>query len=55
MPLSWSLCPHPGTQDFVIAADKDVRYEQVVNVMKALQEAKIERVGLALRIEASQR
>ena len=22
MPLSWSLCPHPGTQDFVIAADK---------------------------------
>ena len=22
MPLSWSLCPHPGAQDFVIAADK---------------------------------
>ena len=39
----------------VIAADKDVRYEQVVDVMKALQEAKIERVGLALQIEASRR
>ena len=22
MPLSWSLCPHPGAQDFLIAADK---------------------------------
>ena len=22
MPLSWPLCPHPGAQDFVIAADK---------------------------------
>ena len=22
MPLSWSLCPHPGAHDFVIAADK---------------------------------
>ena len=39
----------------VIAADKDVRYEQVINVMKTLQEAKIERVGLALQIEASRR
>lgn len=36
----------------VIAADRDVRYEQVVNVMKALQAAQIERVGLALQTEA---
>lgn len=36
----------------VIAADRDVRYEQVVNVMKALQAAQIERVGLALQVEA---
>lgn len=35
----------------VIAADKEVRYEDVVNVMKALQSAQIERVGLSLRIE----
>lgn len=35
----------------VIAADRDVRYEQVVNVMKALQNAEIKRVGLALKVE----
>ena len=35
----------------VIAADKDVRYEQVINVMRSLQQAQIERVGLALQIE----
>lgn len=35
----------------VIAADKEVRYEDVVNVMKTLQSAQIERVGLSLRIE----
>ena len=39
----------------LIAADKDVRYEQVINVMKTLQEAKIESVGHALQIEASRR
>lgn len=39
----------------VIAADKDVRYEQVIDVMKALQSAEIERVGLALQIEPSRR
>lgn len=39
----------------VIAADRDVRYEQVINVMKALQQAKVERVGLALQIESSRR
>lgn len=37
----------------VIAADKQVRYEDVVNVLKMLQSANIERVGLALRIERS--
>lgn len=36
----------------VIAADKNVRYEQVINVMKALQDAKVERIGLALQVEA---
>lgn len=35
----------------VISADRDVRYETVVNVMKSLQDAKVERVGLALKIE----
>ena len=34
----------------VIAADKDVRYEDVVNVLKS---ADVPRVGLALRIERS--
>ena len=35
----------------VIAADRDVRYEQVIDVMKALQGANVERVGQALQIE----
>ncbi len=37
----------------VIAADKDVRYEDVINVMKRLQGAEVKRVGLSLRIERS--
>ena len=37
----------------VIAADKEVRYEDVINVMKTLQEADVPRVGLSLRIERS--
>lgn len=37
----------------VIAADKSVPYEDVINVMKALQRADIERVGLSLKIERS--
>ena len=37
----------------VIAADKDVRYEDVVNVLKMLQGANVPRVGLALRIVRS--
>ncbi len=35
----------------VIAADRDVRYEDVINVMKTLQAASIPRVGLSLRVE----
>jgi len=35
----------------VIAADKDVRYEQVMKVMSALQKERIERVGLAVQPE----
>ena len=37
----------------LVAADKDVRYEDVVNVLKLLQSADVLRVGLALRIERS--
>ena len=35
----------------VIAADKDVRYEQVMKVMNALQKENIARVGLAVQPE----
>jgi biopolymer transport protein TolR len=35
----------------LIAADKDVRYEQVMKVMSALQKENIARVGLAVRPE----
>ncbi len=35
----------------VIAADKDVRYEQVMNVMSKLQGASVARVGLAVQPE----
>ena len=42
-----------GDTPVVIAADKDVRYEEVVNVLKLLQSADVPRVGLALRIERS--
>ncbi|HBZ57914.1 MAG TPA: protein TolR [Sutterella sp.] len=35
----------------IISADKDARYEQVVNVMRRLQQADVQRVGLALQIE----
>ncbi len=34
----------------VIAADKSVRYEQVVEVMKRLQQADVKRVGLSVQI-----
>jgi len=39
----------------VIAADKDVNYGQVIEVMKALQKSNVARVGLALQIENSRR
>ena len=35
----------------VIAADKAVQYDQVINVMKQLQAAEIARVGLSLKVE----
>lgn len=35
----------------VIAADKAVQYDQVINVMKQLQSADIARVGLSLKVE----
>jgi len=35
----------------VIAADKDVRYEQVMKVMSALQKESVARVGLAVQPE----
>jgi biopolymer transport protein TolR len=35
----------------LIAADKDVRYEQVMNVMSKLQGAKVARVGLMVQQE----
>lgn len=35
----------------VIAADKAVQYDQVINVMKQLQSADIVRVGLSLKVE----
>lgn len=38
-------------QPVVIAADKDVRYEQVMKVMSALQKENIVRVGLAVQPE----
>ncbi len=37
----------------VVAADKEVRYEAVINVLKTLQSADIPRVGLSLRVERS--
>ena len=35
----------------VIAADKAVQYDHVINVMKQLQSADIARVGLSLKVE----
>lgn len=42
----------PGNQvPVVIAADKSVPYEKVIEVMKNLQKANITRIGLSLQIE----
>lgn len=35
----------------VISADRDVKYDRVVTVMKSLQKANVERVGLALQVD----
>ena len=42
------LAGHPD-QPVVIAADKNVRYEKVMEVMTALQEAQVSRIGLLAR------
>ena len=43
------------TTPVVIAADKDVNYGKVIDVMKMLQKANVARVGLALQLENSKR
>jgi biopolymer transport protein TolR len=40
----------PGNSAVVIAADKSVKYELVVNVMDKLQRANIQRVGLSVQV-----
>ena len=40
-----------GQVPVVISADRDVRYERVISVMKNLQQANVERVGLALQVD----
>jgi biopolymer transport protein TolR len=39
-----------GTSAVVIAADKNVKYELVVNVMDKLQRAGVQRVGLSVQV-----
>ena len=43
------------TTPVVIAADKDVNYGKVIDVMKTLQKADVARVGLALQLENTKR
>ena len=43
--LQQSLKKNPG-QPVVISADKDVRYEEVINVMDLLQQQNIKKIGL---------
>jgi biopolymer transport protein TolR len=40
----------PGSSAVVIAADKNVKYEVVVNVMDRLQRAGVQRVGLSVQL-----
>ena len=40
---------HAADQPVVIAADKDVRYEEVMDMMTLLQRANISRIGLLAR------
>jgi len=39
-------------QAVVISADKNVRYEEVINVMDMLQQQHIKKVGLLTKIKA---
>ena len=39
-------------QAVVISADKNVRYEEVINVMNVLQQQQIRKVGLLTQIKA---
>ena len=43
----------PGSVAVVISADRNVRYESVVNLMNELQKAQVERVGLAVKTTVS--
>ena len=40
----------PGASAVVISADKNVKYERVVNVMDQLQRAGVQRVGLSVQL-----
>ena len=39
----------PGSSAVVISADRNVKYESVVNVMARLQQADVKRIGLAVQ------
>ena len=48
------ISPDDGAQvPVVIAADKTVAYEKVIDVMRNLQKANITRIGLSLQLEGS--
>jgi|SRR5438105_324028 len=40
----------PGTSAVVIAADKSVKYENVVRIMDALQKKGVQRIGLSVQV-----
>jgi biopolymer transport protein TolR len=40
----------PGTSAVIIAADKNVKYENVVKVMDALQKKGVQRIGLSVQV-----
>jgi len=40
----------PGSSAVVIAADKSVKYENVVKVMDALQKKGVQRIGLSVQV-----
>jgi biopolymer transport protein TolR len=42
----------PSEQAVVISADKNVRYEEVINVMDMLQQQHIKKVGLLTKVKA---